>query len=433
MSNDSVAGNGRPTRDARRLLAPVWAHLSERVICRAAGLVLWDQNGETLLDFTSGIGVTSTGHCHPRVVEAIRAQARQLLFGQINCVIPETALALAAELNRITPPRLDRFLFANSGAEAIEAAVKLAKRVTGKRGLIAFQGSFHGRTHMAMALTASKPIYRQGYEPLPSGVGFAPYPYAYRYGKSESETSVWCLRELEALLQQRMPPDDTALVLIEPILGEGGYVPAPSEFLRQLRALCDRHSILLAYDEVQCGFGRTGEWWGHSRSGAEPDLLVMAKGMGSGMPISALAAPADLMQAWPVGSHGGTYGGGNAVVAAAAIATIKTIEEEGLLENALLMGEYLLNGLESIQSHHAVIGDVRGRGLMIGAELTRDGAPDGTLAAAVTRGCQERGLLLLRCGRDGSVIRWIPPLIVDRESIDKALDIFTEALRAAIE
>ncbi len=426
-----ASGNGKPLQDGRDLLAPVWAHLSERIITRAEGVWLWDQDGERLLDFTSGIGVTSTGHCHPRIVEAIREQAGRLLFGQINCVIPETAPALAAHLDRITPERLNRFLFANSGAEAIEGAVKLAKRATGRHGVIAFQGSFHGRTHLAMALTASKPIYRAGYQPLPAGIDFAPYPYAYRYSMTDAEVTAYCLSELETLLDQRMPPEEVALILIEPVLGEGGYVPAPDGFLRQLRRLCDAHSILLAYDEIQCGFGRTGEWWGHSRSGAEPDILIMAKGIASGMPMSALAAPAELMESWPTGSHGGTYGGGNAVVAAAAIATIQTIEEEGLLQNALVMGEYLLNGLESIQSHHPVIGDVRGRGLMVGVELTIDGAPAGELAATVSAACRDRGLLLLTCGSGGGVVRWIPPLIVEGEAIDPALDIFTEALQVA--
>jgi len=422
------SGNGRSHGDGRDLLSPVWAHLSDAIADRAEGAHVWDTEGNRYLDFTSGIGVNSTGHAHPRVVAAIQEQAGRLLFSQINCMVPHTAPALAAELNRITPEPLNCFFFANSGAEAIEAAVKLAKKATGRSNVIAFHGSFHGRTHMAMAMTASKTLYRSGYQPLPAGVSFAPYPYAYRLGMTEEEATRHCMRELASILHHQSSPEETAMILIEPVLGEGGYVPAPPSFLQKLRRLCDEHGILLAYDEVQCGVGRTGEWWGHTRSGAVPDMLVMAKGMASGLPIAALAAPRGLMERWPVGSHGSTFGGGTAVAAAAAIATIQTIEQEDLLENALLMGEYLLNGLQSVQSHNEVIGDVRGLGLMVGTELTRDGRPAGQIATAVTRACLERGLMLLTCGIDRSVIRWIPPLIVSREQIDEALDIFTDSL-----
>lgn len=427
--SESFSGNGKSAKDGRDLLSPVSAHLSDHIAVRAEGAYIWDDHDHRFLDFTSGIGVNSTGHCHPRVVAAIVEQAPKLLFAQINCMVASTAPALAAALARITPPELDCFFFANSGAEAIESAVKLAKQATGRPNVIAFQGSFHGRTHLGMALSASKALYRTGYQPLPSGVFFAPYPYAYHYSMSEAEVTRHCVGEIEALLQQQTSPEDTAMIIIEPVLGEGGYVPAPQEFLRQLRRLCDEHGILLAYDEVQCGFGRTGDWWGHSRSGAAPDLLIMAKGMGSGMPISALAASRALMDAWPVGSHGSTFGGGGAVAAAAAIATIEAIEAEDLLQNAVLMGEYLLNGLQSVQSHHAVIGDVRGVGLMIGTEFTIDGEPAGAVATAVSRACLERRLMLLNCGPDRSVIRWIPPLIVTSDQIDAALDIFTEALQ----
>ncbi len=425
---ETFSGNGKPRHDGRELLSPVWAHLSDHVAVRAEGAYVWDRDDHRFLDFTSGIGVTSTGHCHPRVVEAIREQAPKLLFAQINCMIPETAPKLAVALNQITPENLDCFFFANSGAEAVEAAVKLAKQATGRTNVIAFQGSFHGRTHMAMALTASQTLYRAGYQPLPAGTFFAPYPYAYHHGMSAAQVTAYCLRELESLLDHQCTPEETALILIEPVLGEGGYVPAPTGFLRQLRRLCDRRQILLAYDEIQCGFGRTGDWWAHARSGAIPDLLIMAKGMASGLPISALAASRSLMQEWPTGSHGSTFGGGTAIAAAAAMATIEVIEEESLLQNSLLMGEYLLNGLESVQSHHPIIGDVRGVGLMIGTELSTDGQPAGDVAVAVSQACLQRGLMLLTCGTDRSVIRWVPPLIVSREQIDAALDIFTEAL-----
>ena len=426
-------GNGVSTVDTRELLSPVWAHLSDRIIARGEGIYLFDTEGNQYIDFTSGIGVTSTGHCHPHVVEAIQKQAAELIFGQINCMIPPTAPALAAKLLPLMPDGLDCFFFSNSGAEAVEAAVKLAKNATGRTNVIAFEGSFHGRTHMTMALTGSKTIYRRGYQPLPSGVVFAPFPYAYRLGMSESEASAMCLSRLEYLLKSQTDPTETVAVLIEPVVGEGGYLPAPSEFLSGLRKICDKHGMLLIFDEVQSGFGRTGEWWGHSRSGVRPDIMVMAKGIASGMPLSAVAAPREVMDAWQIGTHGGTYGGGNAVAAAAAIATIETIESEDLVQNAMTIGEYLLNGLAVAQQHYPLIGDVRGWGLMVGAEFVRDldtREPAPEMALAVTAACLERGLMLLRCGTSDNVIRWIPPLIVTREQVDEALDIFTDSLRS---
>ncbi|BAL98581.1 MULTISPECIES: aspartate aminotransferase family protein [Caldilinea] len=419
-------------RNALDLLSPVWTHLTHVQPVRGEGVYLYDADGVRYMDFTSGIGVTNTGHAHPRVVQAIQEQASALIFGQMNIVITPAVLRLAQKLDEVTPPSIEQFFFSNSGAEAVEASVKLARMATKRRNLIVMQGSFHGRTHQAMAMTTSKSIYRYDYQPLPGGVFVTPFPYSYYYGWSEEETTHFCLRQLDQLLHSQSAPDETAAIVIEPVLGEGGYVPAPDVFLRELRALCDRHGILLIIDEVQSGFGRTGKFFAFEHADVEPDILVMAKGLGSGMPISAIGARAELMARWKPGTHGGTYGGGNAVAAAAAAATIDVIREEGLVENAARQGARLLTGLREIQAEHPVIGDVRGRGLMVGVEFTGpDGRPAADIAARVQAECLQRNLLLLTCGSYSNVIRWIPPLVVTAEQIDEALTIFNEAMAAA--
>lgn len=413
------------------LLSPVWSHLTTHIIDRAEGIYLYDQAGGRHIDFTSGIGVTNTGHSHPRIVAAIQEQAAKVLFAQVNITISPTLIELTETLKPLMPEGLDCFFFSNSGAEAVEAAVKLAKAATKRTNIIAFQGSFHGRTHLAMALTGSKTTYRAGYQPLPSGIFFAPFPYAYRYGWSEDQAVDFCLNELELLFKTQSAPEETAAIIIEPVLGEGGYIPTPPRFLAELRKLCDKTGILLIFDEVQTGFGRTGEFWAHVRSNTTPDIIVMAKGLASGMPMSGIASSRALMEKWPSGSHGGTYAGGNAVVAAAAIATAKVIVEEKLVENARDVGGYLQESLGDLQQEFPLIGDVRGWGLMVGTEFTRDGKPDGALAKAVADRCIENNLLLLTCGYHGNVIRWIPPLVVNQGQVDEALTIFKDALASA--
>ena len=417
---------------AENYLANVWTHLSEAIIERGEGIYVYDQQGKQYIDFTSGIGVTNTGHCHPRVVSAIQQQASKLLFGQINCVIPVKSLELAERLQPLLPYELDSVFFANSGAEAVEGAIKLAKVATGRTNIISFQGSFHGRTAMTMALTGSKTIYRGGFQPLPSGVFFAPFPYAYRYGWDEQTTVDFCLDELDLLFRSQSSPTETAAIIIEPVLGEGGYVPAPPAFLEALRSICDEHNILLIFDEIQSGFGRTGRFWAQEYSNTRPDIMVMAKGIASGMPMSAFAAPRGLMEKFIPGSHGGTYGGGNAVVMAAAIATIDTIQEENLVENSLRTGQYLTGKLCDLKAQYPVIGDVRGPGMMVATEFSIDGGPATGIAKAVSKDCEKHGLLLLTCGTHGNVIRWIPPLITTPAQIDDALVIFEEALQQSI-
>lgn len=409
-------------------LSPVWPHYTPIVASHAEGSYVYDRDGVEYLDFTCGIGVTNTGHCHPKVVEAIREQAGKLLHGQINIMVHQPILDLIAELRTVVSPNLDGFFFSNSGAEAVEGAIKLARQATGRPNVIVFQGSFHGRTVGTMSLTTSKTIYRAGYQPLMPGVFVAPYPYAFRYGWSDEQTSQWCLDELEYLLASQTAPKETAALLIEPVLGEGGYVVPPASFMRGLRQICDRHGILLICDEVQSGLGRTGKWFAYEHFQVEPDIIVVAKGLASGLPLSGVISSLELMKRWEPGSHGGTYGG-NAVACAAAAATIRVIREESLLENTQLVGTQLITGLRHLQEDYPIIGDVRGLGLMIGTEFrTTENKPDKQSAKAVVQACLESGLLLLTCGTWDNTVRWIPPLIVDEDQVGKSLEVFQQAL-----
>lgn len=411
------------------LLSPVWTHLTHIQPVKGEGIYLYDAEGEQYMDFTSGIGVVNTGHCHPRVVAAIQEQAKHLLFGQMNCVISPTTLELATKLNEITPTHIDRFFFANSGAEATEAAVKLAKAATGRPNVIVFQGSFHGRTHLAMAMTTSKTVYRHLYHPLPSGVFVAPFPNSYYYGWDEATAVDFCKKGLDLLLCGQTAPDETAAIIIEPVLGEGGYVPAPAAYLHYLREVCDKHGILMIMDEVQTGFGRTGKLFCFEHAGVKPDVIVMAKGLGSGVPISAVAASAEIMRQWTPGTHGGTYGGGSAINSAAASATIDVILEEGLLQNATERGQQLQEGLKALQKKFPAIGDVRGIGLMVATEFSnKDKSPNADATTRIIKACISKGLLLLSCGSYKNVVRWIPPLVVTEEQINESLSIFESAL-----
>lgn len=418
------------TQNATDFLAPVWTHLTHIQPVKGEGIYLYDAEGVQYTDFTSGIGVVNTGHCHPKVVAAIQEQATKLLFGQMNCVIPPTSVQLAEKLNEITPKNINRFFLANSGSEATEACVKLAKQATGRSNIIVFQGSFHGRTHMTMAMTTSKTVYRHKYQPLPSGVFVAPFPYSYYYGWSEDETVDFCLKQLDLIFQGQTAPDETAALIIEPLQGEGGYIPAPAKFIQKLREICDQHGILLVLDEVQSGFARTGKMFCFEHSGVTPDIIVMAKGLGSGLPISGIASTKEIMDKWTPGTHGGTYGGGSAISSAAAIATIDIIKEEKLAENAEARGQQLMNGLKELQKAYPVLGDIRGKGLMIATEFTKpDGSPDPDTATKVLQGCLANNLLLLNCGSYKNVTRWIPPLIVTEIQINEALNTFSKVLK----
>jgi len=409
-------------------ISPVWPHYTPIIAERGQGVYLYDDNGTAYLDFTCGIAVTNTGHCHPRVVEAIQRQAGLLIHGQANIVYHKPMLELVAELRKIVPDGIDSFFFSNSGAEAVEGALKLAKQATGRTNVIVFQGSFHGRTVGTMSLTTSKTIYRAGYQPLMPGVFIAPYPYAFRYGWDPERTSRWCLDELEHILITQTAPEETAAILVEPVLGEGGYVVPPKSFLLGLRQICDLYGILLIVDEIQSGIGRTGKWFAMEHFDLIPDIMTVAKGIASGLPLCGVFSRMDLMEKWIPGSHGGTYGG-NAVAAAAAVATIQAIREEEMLRNAQERGEQIMVGLRHIQEDYPEIGDVRGLGLMVGCEFrTTEGKPDKITAKEVVHACLDRRLLMLTCGPWDNTIRWMPPLIVTADQVNQSLNIFREAL-----
>ena len=415
-------------------ISPIWSRSATIIAERGEGAYLYTTDGRKLLDFTCGIGVTNTGHAHPRVVKAIQEQAAKLLHGQANIVYHQPMIQLVEELLKIVPSQLNSFFFSNSGAEILEGAVKLAKQATKRTNVIVFSGSFHGRTHLTMSMTTSKTVYRVGYQPLVPGIFVAPYPYAYKLGMNDEETTDYCLDELKYLLKSQTAPEETAAVVIEPVLGEGGYVVPPVRFMQELRGLCDHYGILLIADEVQSGCGRTGKWFAVEHFGIAPDILTMAKGIASGMPLSGLAASPDLMAKWTPGTHGGTYGG-NAVSCAAAVATIQTMRDENLIENSARMGQVLVAGLRKIQEEHPEIGDVRGAGLMIATEFTRpEGAkhqPWTDRAKAAAKAALGNGLMLLTCGSYDNIIRWIPPLIVNEQQIKDALGMFEGALNDA--
>ena len=414
-------------------MTPAWSRIFNFVAERAEGAYIYTDDGRKLLDFTSGIGVTNTGHCHPKVVEAIREQAGLFLHAQANIVIHRPMLQLIEELRQIVPPSIDSFYFANSGAEALENAVKIARAATGRQNVIVFNGSFHGRTAMTMALTTSKTGYRTGFGPLPAGIFVSPFPYAFRLGMSEDQASAYALEQLEYLLASQTAPKDTAAILVESVLGEGGYVVPPVSFMKGLRELCDRHGILLIFDEVQSGFGRTGKWFALEHFGVVPDIITAAKGLASGMPLSGVFSRTEIMKKVDVGSIGGTYGG-NAVACASGVATIRAMREEKMMENAYERGIQLMTGLRKLQEEYPQIGDVRGLGLMIGTEFVTDGRADKAkpLVKEIVHAAEERSLLLLTCGTYDNVVRWIPPLNVTSGQIHDGLQVFGDSLKSAL-
>jgi 4-aminobutyrate aminotransferase len=415
-------------------MSPAWSRIFNFVAERAEGSYIYTSDGRRLLDFTCGIGVTNTGHCHPKVVEAIRKQAGNFIHAQANLVIHKPMLQLIEELRHIVPPSIDSFFFANSGAEALENAIKIARVATGRQNVIVFSGSFHGRTAGTMVLTTSKTVYRTGFGPLPSGVFVAPFPYAFRLKMTEAEASEYALEQLEYLLASQTAPKDTAAILIESVLGEGGYVTPPVSFMKALREICDKHGIMLIFDEVQSGFGRTGKWFALEHFHVEPDIMTAAKGIASGMPLSGVFSRNDIMLKLDIGSIGGTYGG-NAISCAAGVATIRAMREEQMLENATERGLQLMTGLCKLQEEYPQIGDVRGKGLMIGSEFIAEGGRADKARPVVKQiihAAEERDLLLLSCGTYDNTIRWIPPLNVTEGQINDGLKVFEDALKEVI-
>ncbi|MDA8078139.1 MAG: aspartate aminotransferase family protein [Nitrospiraceae bacterium] len=401
------------------------------VVKDAGGIYVEDVSGRRFMDFSSGLATVNTGHNHPKVVAAIKRQAG--IFMHSGSIFHyEPVVLLAEKLRGITPPGMDMFFFSNSGAEAVEGAIKLARHHTGRQGVVAFVGGFHGRTYGSLSLTTSNILYRRKYQPVVPSVYHSPYPYCYRcfFGQRQDSCSMDCYRYLERLLKHLIPPDEVACIIIEPVLGEGGYVVPPAGFLNRLRDLCSRWDIMLVLDEVQAGMGRTGRWFASEHFGVIPDIMTIAKGIASGMPLSAVASRKDIMQAWPPGAHGTTFGG-NPVSCAAAIATIDAIQEQGMLGNAAWVGEYALNRLRTIQASYDRIGDVRGLGLMIGIEFVKEGGPDPDGLRDILRRCLDKGLVLLECGVDRNIIRLAPPLLTTVAEMERGLDILEESLREA--
>ena len=409
-------------------IPPVWARYTDLVVERASGSWITTTDDERYLDYTSGIGVTNTGHAHPRVVAAIADQAARGIHLQQNIVYHQPGLELHRRLpQRFPNARTDEaygLFLSNSGAEAIEAAVKLAKVATRRPLVVAFRGGFHGRTHGAMALTSSTVKYRAHFEPLMGGVHHVPYPYPLRMGGTDASLAA-TLAAIEELFVTTAAPDDVAAFLVEPILGEGGYVVPPDGFLPALRELADRHGILLAVDEVQSGYARTGRFFATDWTDATPDIVIMAKGIASGLPLSGILAERSLLDRLEPGTHGGPYGG-NAVACAAALATLDVIDDEALAERAHRLGARLIDGLRERIGQRASVLELRGRGMMVAVELT-----DGAVAKRVLAESLARNLLLLTCGTYGQVVRIIPPLVTTEDEVDLAIGVIGEALAAS--
>lgn len=415
------------------VVSPSYPRAYPFVMERGKGVEVWDVDGNRFLDFAAGIAVVATGHSHPKVVEAIQNQAERFIHISSD-FYHESWIQLSEKFNEISPFSEDAAVFlTNSGTESVEAAIKLARHHTGKSQFIGFLGAFHGRTMGSMTLTASKPVYHRGFYPLMNGVVHVPYPDPYRPilqtrpGELYGETIVRYIEE--DVLGRLLPPEDVAGILLEPIQGEGGYIVPAEGFFPALRDLCDRYDIMLIADEVQSGMGRTGKWWAIEHFGVEPDIITSAKGIASGMPLGAMIARKSIMD-WPKGAHGNTYGG-NPVACAASLATISLLED-GYMQNAVDMGEYIMDALAEIRMMHPSIGDLRGRGLMIGVDFVKDPQsrePNSDLRSRIERLCFEYGLLVLGCGK--SAIRFSPPLSINRSEVDEGLQIFDHVIGLA--
>ena len=440
----SGKGGAVPGHD---VIAPVWGRAGNVDVERGEGSWLIDRAGERWLDYTSGIGVVNTGHAHPKIAAAIAEQATKLIHGQQNIVYHEPGLRLHERLTNVLPGGPWGVFLSNSGSEAIEAAVKLARRATKRRVILVFRGGYHGRTAQTMAMTTAKNVYRGHFEPLPGSVYSTAFPSCYRApveardagkpgsGGSCAGCSCRWEEEWDLTLHTLASAEDVAAVVVEPVLGEGGYVVPPAGFLPRLRELTRELGILLIADEVQTGFGRTGKMFAVQHQNVEPDILVMAKGIASGLPLSGIIARKELLESWAPGTHGGTYGG-NVVACAAALATLDVIEDEKLVENAATRGTQMLAGLKKIAAGRAGIGDVRGLGLMLALEFVKpdegDGrVPDPDAVKRVIGEANKRKMLLLSAGAYAQVIRIIPPLVTTAEEVDLALKILEESLDAA--
>jgi 4-aminobutyrate aminotransferase len=415
-------------RDAE-LISPAYARYSDLVVDHALGAHLHTVDGREVLDFGCGIGVTNLGHLHPAVTRAVHEQVDKLWHTSVTTLSPKMVEAAAA-LVSVAPEGLDQVFLNNSGAEAVESSIKLARRATGRTEIIAFTGGFHGRTYGAITLTASKAKYREGMGPFLPGVHHVRYPHCFRYCQHGPDQACPIARgdEIAHLFKTTVPADTVAAIIVEPLQGEGGFVVPPATFLPRLREICDENGILLVCDEVQSGFGRTGRFFCVEHTGVRPDIMCVAKAFGNGLPIAGIAATHAVMSKWHPGEHGTTYGG-NAVACAAAVAVIETMRAERLPERAAALGKRVLGRLSGWVDDIPEVGDVRGLGLMIGIEFMREDRPAPEIAARVQRRCLDGDLLLLTCGIDDNVIRLLPPLTIDEPDLDAGLDILEECVR----
>jgi 4-aminobutyrate aminotransferase len=417
------------------VLSPSYTRCYPLVVKRGEGAIVEDVDGNRFLDCNAGIAVVATGHCHPRVVEAIREQAGKLIHMSGTDFYYENMVQLAEKLAALAPvgngPK--RVYFGNSGTEAVEAALKLARYRTGRGQFVAFFGAFHGRTMGSLALTGSKSVQKKGFFPVVQGAHHVPYAYCYRcaYGKTPDSCSVECVKAIEeTLFRHTLPAEEVAAIVVEPVQGEGGYVVPPRKFFDELRRVADKYGILLIFDEVQSGMGRTGKMFAAEHFGAAPDIMTIAKGIASGMPLSATIARAELMN-WTPGAHASTFGG-NPVCVAAALATIELLEQE-LIENAAKVGAHMKGRLDELSKRFPIVGDVRGLGLMIGIEMVRDQAtkeraPE--LRDRLEEKCFKRGVLVLGAGPN--TLRICPPLVITKDQADFAVDTIEESLREMI-
>jgi len=417
-----------------KYLSPSYTRSYPLVAKQGRGIVITDVDGNEFFDFSAGIAVTSTGHCHPDVVAAIQKQAGELIHMSGTDFYYESMVTLAERLSKIAPmPGPHRIYYGNSGTEAVECALKLARYHTKRQNVIAFLGAFHGRTMGALSLTASKPQQKRRFGPLVPGVTHARYPDVYRgpaAGEDPEAFALNCARYIEEkLFKTILPPEEVAAIFVEPVQGEGGYVVAPTMFMQELRRICDKHGILLVVDEVQSGIGRTGKWWAVEHTGVQPDMVCMAKGIASGMPLGITLTRAEVMD-WVPGSHASTFGG-NPVCIAAALATLDVIERERLVQNSADVGSHILELIADWPRKHKLVGDVRGRGLMIGVDIVKDKATKEYAPEQRDRIIDlafERGVLLLGCGP--SAVRLSPPLVVGRDEAEVAVEVLEEAISA---
>ncbi|WP_227018207.1 aspartate aminotransferase family protein [Sinanaerobacter chloroacetimidivorans] len=417
--------------DYKEYLSPVLAKATNLVVESAKGSYITDVDGNTYLDFVQGIAVNALGHCHPEVVKAICAQTEKLISASFNLVNYPTTLGLAKELSKVTPGDLDVIFFSNGGAEANDGALKLARNFTHRPGIISFRGSFHGRTIGAASITGSNSKYRKNQEPLLPSVYFTPYPTCYRcpYNTTEDKCSLDCLQELQRTFDYLIAPENVAAIIMEPVMGEGGYVVPPKRFVQELRKLCTKHGILLIFDEIQSGFGRTGKMFASEHFDVMPDIMTLGKAIAGGLPMSAIVSTNEIMETWKPGMHGTTFGG-HPVCAAAGLAVLKVFEEENILENVNTQGDYLRARLLEMQKKYPVMGDVRGLGLMMAVEFVNlDKSPSAEALNKVKDYCLHHGLLTLSCGVYGNGFRFATPLNINREDLDKGLAIFEDALK----